>query len=286
MSRGRVVRTARSALFAAAALLLVPACAQPVVLDAAPEAPAYDGPLHVEGPAAPTDQDADRGGAAGRVVDCDTTSVGDTASEPYQNSVSASPVAALQRELREPNRGAAVGLREARREADRVLYTLEVDRRVKQATVVHRGTAIGGGTGWYVESWARCDWAELPPELAEHRGLEVWTDADGRRVATSRVASSRGPGHCGWQDMTFLNLDGGDLDGGRTYLENPQDSLYPDYVTVAYAREAPLPVEARDTGYDHGGRHLWLAPDQSRAFVGAPGSVAVWPRTVQPLGCA
>ena len=200
--------------------------------------------------------------------------------------MSRSPTAALERGLREPNRGANGGLREARREADRVLYTYEVDRRVKQAMIVHRGRAIDGDTGWYVESWARCDWAELSPELADDLGVEVWTDTSGRRVPTGRVSSSRGPEHCNWQDMMFLRLDEGDLDGGQTYVEHPHLELYPDYFTVPYAPKAQLPADARDTGYEHDGQHLWLAPDQSRAFVGTNDSVAVWPRTIQPLGCA
>lgn len=81
---------------------------------------------------------------------------------------------------------------------------------------MHRGPAVDGRTGWYVESWARCDWAELPPELAEALGLDVWTDASGRRVPTTRAASSRGPEHCNWDDMTFLSLNGAELDGGQT----------------------------------------------------------------------
>jgi hypothetical protein len=132
---------------------------------------------------------------------------------------------------------------------------------------------------------ARCDWAELPPELADRLGLDVWTDGSGRRVPTTRVMSSRGPEHCIWQDMTFLSLDGGDLDGGQTYVELPHRGLYPDYFAVPYARTADLPADARDAGYEHDGQHLWLAPDQSRAFVGTHDSVAVWPRTIQPLGC-
>jgi hypothetical protein len=80
-------------------------------------------------------------------------------------------------------------------------------------------------------------------------------------------------------------MDGGD-DGGQTYLEHPQSSLYPDYVTVPYAAKAALPADAEDTGYHRGDSRLWLAPDHNRAFVGTVDSVAVWPRTMQPLGCA
>jgi len=277
----------RAVMVGLAAVLLV-GCGQSVVVDAAPGSPPYEGPLHVEVTAAPGDENADRSGAAGQVVDCDAPLTGSSESEPYQaGPVSSSPAGALRRELRGyPTRGVTSGLREARREPDRVLYVYEVDRRVKQALIVHHGAALEGGSGWYVESWARCDWAELPPVLAEGLGLQVWTDAAGRRVPTSRVVSSAGPEHCGWQDMTFLELATGDLESGQTYVEHPDPAYYPDYFTVAYAASADLPATALDTGYERDGQHLWVARDQSRAYVGTRGSVSVWPRTVQPLGCA
>ncbi|WP_375426750.1 hypothetical protein [uncultured Friedmanniella sp.] len=266
--------------------LLLTACGRGVVVDAVPQATPYEGPLSVEVTAAPEDEDADRSGAAGRVVDCDGPPVGDSVHPPYEDTVSRSPAAALKRELRAPNRGATSGLHEARREADRVLYTFVVDGRVRQAVIVHRGPAVGGDVGWHAESWARCDWAELPPALAEAQGLAVWTDPSGRRLPTSQVSSSRGPEHCGWQDMVFLSLNGGDLNDGESYVEHPDPELYPDYFAVPYAAAGVLPAKTRDTRYERDGRHVWLAPDHSRAYVGTPSSVAVWPRVIQPLGCA
>lgn len=277
---------ATTALLGLASALLLVACDQGVALDAVPQAPPYEGPLYVEVTAAPDDPEPDRSGAAGRVVDCETPPVGDTEQQPFADSVSRTPGAALRRELRSPTRGANTGLREARRESDRVLYTYEVDRRIKQAIIVHRGLAIGGDIGWHAESWARCDWAELPPALADSLGIEVWTDKSGRRLPTSRVSSSRGPQHCHWEDMRFLSLNGGDLEDGESYVEHPEAELYPDYFTVSYTAAAALPADARDTGYERDGRHVWLAHNHSRAFVGTPDSVAVWPRVVQPLGCA
>jgi hypothetical protein len=100
------------------------ACGQPVVVDAAPEAPPYERPLYVRVTAAHDDQEADRTGAAGLVVDCDTTPVSQTEPDPYEDSVSRSPIAALQRGLETPNRGATTGLHEVRREEDRVLYPM------------------------------------------------------------------------------------------------------------------------------------------------------------------
>jgi hypothetical protein len=281
-----MVRARRVAPVVAAALLLT-ACGQSAVAPGAPEVPPYKGPLVVEVTAPPSDERADRSGAAGRVVDCDTPVTGDSRLSPYDGgSVSRSPAAALSEAVGEAHPGAEGGFREARREPGRVLYTYEAGGRTRQAYVVHRGPAVDGRTGWYVESWARCDWAEFPPAVAEGIGLQLWTDATGRPVATSRVVSGPGPEHCDWQRMTFLNLVGGDLERGQTYVAHPDPEYYPDYFRVAYVEGVPLPAGARDTGYQRDGRRLWVAADRSRAYVGTPAAVDVWPRTVQPLGCA
>lgn len=82
--------------------------------------------------------------------------------------------------------------------------------------------------------------------------------------------------------MTFLSIGGGDLDGARLPHYSPLRGL----PQRPYTSQAALPIDAEDTGYQRGGGRLWLAPDYSRAFVGTADSVAVWPRTIQPLGCA
>jgi hypothetical protein len=69
--------------------------------------------------------------------------------------------------------GVQEGLRTAIQEDHRVLYVLEVEGVVKQAVIV-RGRA--GGPSWYVESWARCDYSELPAYLTDSIGRRIWTD--------------------------------------------------------------------------------------------------------------
>jgi hypothetical protein len=282
------VQSRRSlALAAALVALLTAACERSAVVDAAPEAPPYRGPLVVEVTAPPSGQTADRSGAAGQVVDCDSETTGDVTAGPYDGGeVWRSPEVALTQAVGEAFRGVTEGFREARRETDRVLYTFEVDRRVKQAYIVHRGPAVDGHTGWYVESWARCDFAELPEAVAELVGLQIWTDATGRRVPTSRVESQPGSEHCDWQDMTFLSLDGGDFGEGETYVRKPHPDYYPDYFAEPYVAAQDLPAGARDTGYELDGRHLWISVDRRRAYVGTRDSVESWPRTTQLLGCA
>ena len=60
--------------------------------------------------------------------------------------------------------GVQEGPRVAKQEDHRVLHVLEVEGVVKQAVIVHDGptTEGAGGPGWYVKSWARCDYSGLP----------------------------------------------------------------------------------------------------------------------------
>jgi hypothetical protein len=81
--------------------------------------------------------------------------------------------------------------------------------------------------------------------------------------------------------MTFLHLD----DGGRrarSYVEDPEKELRP-YLAGPYRVGVPLPGDARDTGWERRGRHLWLSADGDHAYVGTPDSVATWPRLTS--GC-
>ncbi len=78
------------------------------------------------------------------------------------------------------------------------------------AVILHDGPALGGPSGWHMESWARCNPAEFPESVTSERGLEIWTDDAGKRVPTYRVVSSTGPEHCNWTSMRFLTLDESD----------------------------------------------------------------------------
>jgi hypothetical protein len=240
----------------------------------------YSGPLHVTRDAATHP----RAGAAGDVVDCDTWGAGGFDDQDvYGDGATAdSPEEALEVSRGEGGFGGVQdGLLVAASEDDRVLYVVEVDGVVKQAVIVHDGPATegAGGDGWYVESWAVCDYAELPRAFTDSLGLQVWSDASGRPVPTSTVASWRGPAHCDWQSMTFLEL------GKAHYVREPQPGLE-EFFAEPYLAHTDLPANAVDTGFEHDGEHLWLSPDEQRAFVGTADDVELWPRTVQPLGCA
>lgn len=250
----------------------------PVVTPPPAEHP-YDGPLYVTD--APTHPGA---GAAGQIVQCETWgSGGFNDAVPYAAGATGdSPERALANGISEwIFNGVQDGLQLAKTEQDRVLYDVEVDGVIKQAVIVHDGPATegAGGPGWYVESWAVCDASELPRAYTDSIGLQIWTAAAGHPVATTKIAAWRGPEHCDWQSMTFLEL------GKVSYVRDPKPEVA-DYFAEPYQAHAKLPGDAVDTGYRRDGARLWLSPDGQRAYVGTPDDVEVWPREQKPLGCA
>jgi hypothetical protein len=266
-------------------------CGQSVVVEVAPaRKPPYDGPLYVKVTTPPSDHSVDRTGAAGRVVQCDGEKVGDSSGEVYDGGeVGKTPAEGLKIGFDEYiYSGAQIGYRKAREEGDRVLYTYEVDNLVKEAVIVHRGRAVDGNVGWYVESWAACDPAEFPDSVTDFYHLQIWTDARGRRVPTTAVVSSPGPQHCNWEAMTFLTVGrhlGGNAPSGAIYVGNA-DPEYSDYFAERYRRHTKLAGNAIDTGYHRGDQHLWLSSDRKRAYVGTHEDVELWPRTTKDLLCA
>lgn len=225
-----------------------------------------------------------RAGAAGDVVQCRHFGTGgfEDAEVHSEGETADSPEKALDVGISEASfEGGQDGLAVAARTDDRVLFVREVDGVVKQAVIVHDGPATegAGGPGWYVESWARCDWSELPASAIPD-WLLLWTGRDGRPADTREIHSYVGPEHCEWQSMTFLEI------GGRTYLREPLAELRA-YVDHPYDAHAVLPDDAVATGFSRDGQRLWLAADHTTAYVGSHVSdVEAWPVEAKPLGCA
>ncbi len=261
-----------------AATLLVGGCGTADGASAEPDR-SYDGSLYVPG------EEARHAGAgaAGDIVDCQVWGAGGFSDEEIYGSGATAGTAEQALAVARSEGifgGVQDGLTVAKEESDRVLYVLEVGGVRKQAVIVRDGPATegAGGHGWYVESWAHCDYSELPDSFADSIGLQIWSDSSGRPVPTTTIESWLGPEHCDWQSMTFLSL------GRSTYVRDPQPDLA-DFFAEPYRPHATLPPGAVDTGFERDGEHLWLAPDDGRAFVGTTDEVEVWPRTTRPLGC-
>jgi hypothetical protein len=275
-------RHVASGLLLAVALAVGGCSDEHAVSSSEPARHPYNGPLFV-----PRDDAEHPGaGAAGDVVDCRTWGDGGFSDEAvYAHGATAdSPEQALENARSEMIFGGAQeGLRVAKQDEDRVLYVLEVAGMVKQAVIVHNGPATegAGGPGWHVESWAHCDYSELPRWFTDSIGLQIWTDASGRPVPTTTIQAWKGPEHCDWQSMTFLVLG----DERPIYVREPPPSL-DEYFAESYDPHAELPADAIDTGFSRDGKHLWLSADRQQAFVGTEDEVEAWPRDVKGLGCA
>ncbi len=236
-------------------------------------------------------------GAAGQIVRCSGPVVGTTRGAPYGGEdVGTTPDAAL-----EAGRswfswdGAQNGFSFVKEADDRRLYVLDVDGLVKQALILRHGPALRGDgtrdtvTRWWLESWARCDYAELPDEVARERGLQLWTDADGRRQPTSTLVSFDFRGDC-FPGTTALDVDGPVVGGSGEdapveYVRAPHPDLR-SYFADSYVEHTAVPGDAIDSGYSRAGDRLWFAEDRRFAYIGSEDDAEAWPRSSQPIRCA
>ncbi|MFE7929724.1 hypothetical protein ACFU6S_13440 [Streptomyces sp. NPDC057456] len=174
------------------------------------------------------------------------------------------------------------GFRVEREEADRVLYSYDVDGRTKVAVVVARDQEER--PGWGPETHASCDPAELPASVTDAGDEEIWTDEHGERVATTTLSSYPGAEHCDWQTAHFLGTGRGE--NHRQYVRDPDGVIEESLLTSPYDGDAVMPADARDTGYRYGDWRLWLTKDASTAYVRTSDGVEAWPLAKEMVACA
>lgn len=148
----------------------------------------------------------------------------------------------------------------------------------RKAIIVLNDTTIYG-SGWAVVALRSCDASEFDPSTPLTFPETIWTDASGHRISTETIVSVPGPGHCGWDRVTFLNVD------HQLYFRDPQ-KIMAQWTTTRFDSAAVLPKRAVNTGYRTGKWTLWLDPGKD-AYLVSPGHVERWPRSSDPfLGCA
>jgi len=252
-----------------------------------PDPNAYDGPMSVEPDYSDRASVLERSGAAGQALECDGKPYNGRGGD-YESgltSAQSSATEALEDWLDNEARASQVpekDYRVERDDGDRVLMSYDVDGLTKLAFIAADGIRdYDDDVGWGIEAWAQCDPAELPAEVSDALGIEVWEDESGARVPVTRLASFAGPEHCGWEDIVFLEL-GSD----RTYLRDTSGELA-DYLRTTYDHRSTVPAEAMDTGYRRGGRHLWVTPEAAYLVsVDDPGDVERWPAAKERIACA
>ena len=176
-------------------------------------------------------------------------------------------------------------VRVAARTESRVLFVHDVETRARFAALLERGR--GGNAGvWRLSAWAMCDPSELTGDNADRLGYGVWLDAGGDAVPTSRVMTLRGPEHCGWEDVTFVEVNRTST-RLRQFVYDPEGEL-PGLLHTTYDAHAQLPGAARDTGWRRGGLALWLHDGGDAAYLvnlADPADVQRWPRATRTIGC-
>ncbi|MDF6040635.1 hypothetical protein LRD69_00310 [Streptomyces sp. JH14] len=262
-----------------------------LVIEGTPPAAPYSGPLHLPHPKVEADTAQARmteSGAAGRALECDGVIYSGGGSEPWsKGDGGARPEEGLKLhfEIEQPDLP-QYGYRVERREADRVLYSFDVDGRTKIAVIVAKDGE--GRPGWGPETAASCDPAELPSSYTDKQPYRVWTDKDGHRVPVAELSSSAGSAHCDWQEANFLERGAGSGEGpaGRkVYARDPKGVLPSGMLTSAYDGDVTMPADARSTGYHLDDWELWLTDDTSRVYVRTPDGVEAWPAVKEHMGC-
>jgi hypothetical protein len=169
----------------------------------------------------------------------------------------------------------------------RVLFSYDVRGRTKVAFIAANSMRdFNDDKGWGIETWSQCDPSELPDQVTSALGIQVWHDASGNRIPVAKIESYPGPEHCDWQDITFLTVD--TKSGERLFVRDSTGELG-DLLVTAYDAVSTLPKHAIDTGFERGGRHLWLHPNGTAAYLvrrTSPESVERWPAAKQRVACA
>lgn len=235
----------------------------------------YDGPLYVA---------KGRYGAAGAAIDCPAAAGQNSRSDPYGGGVTSDSVEeALETAVSEGLFlfAPTSEVRLVATTTDRAMLVHEEGGRILMALVFRDGpgTEGAGGDGWYLESAARCDFAEFPEDFAEMAGYQLWRDEHGEPVPVTQVYSTPGSAHCDWESMTFLLLNR----ERDMFVSEPLPELE-NFIAGPYEVGVALPDDARDLGVERDGRHLWLGADGRYAYVGTREHLEAWPRI--DTGCA
>lgn len=156
-----------------------------------------------------------------------------------------------------------------------------VDGRLKVMLVsTNHFPGIPEDVGWEVVGLRACDPAEFDPDDGLTDDTRLWLDAEGLPVAATVIFSRPGPGHCGWEAVTFLHL------GDVLYLRDPEGAL-DESTNQRYAEVEAMPADALGTGLHTSEWQLFTVPDKRVVYVRTDdGTIERWARASDDIGCA
>lgn len=109
-----------------------------------------------------------------------------------------------------------------------------------------------------------------------------WVGPDGQ-AAPELVINEYDGGDCGNPSMTYLDFR------STTYARDIDGVLDPQRDTAGpFLADARLPEDARDTGYESSGRHLFISPSEGKkaVYLVEGDQVERWPKYLTQTFCA
>jgi hypothetical protein len=280
--------------FAASTLVAIIACQPPV---GAPSslAVASDGPVATEtGPASPMGTPSAGADADVRPVwvadlagqlDCDgpMNQIGEEVpAAPGLIDPALTPEDALANLLRVGNYAwlPAGGFDPPQVEGHWALYHYSVDGSVKVIAVgTDRSAGVEEPLGWDIVGLRACDPSEFDLADGLSDGTVLWLDAAGDVMPTARIFSRAGPGHCGWEGVTFLHI------GGELYFRDPEGVLA-GQTALPFKKVDALPSDAVDTDMHTQRQRLFRVSDPRAIYVRyVDGTIERWGRALDQVGC-
>jgi hypothetical protein len=121
--------------------------------------------------------------------------------------------------------------------------------------------------------------ASAEPTTGRSSDGTLWLDANDQLAPPDTIHSSPGPGHCGWESMTFLWLD------GAQYIRDPLGVLEGDWRSP-FDPDADLPDDAIDTGYHTATWRMFKVPSGEAVYVQTMDwTFERWGRPREEVGC-
>jgi hypothetical protein len=160
------------------------------------------------------------------------------------------------------------------------LHRYTIDGSVKAIAVsTDRFPEIEERLGWDIVGLRACDPSEFDPADGLPDGTILWLDAAGDVMPATRIFSRGGPGHCGWEGVTFLHI------GDELYLRDPEGVLAGE-TALSFKEVDALPSDAIDTDMHTATQRLFRVADPRAIFVRyEDGTVERWGRALDQIGC-
>ncbi len=160
------------------------------------------------------------------------------------------------------------------------LHRYQVDGALKAVMVsTDRFVEVPELVGWEIVGLRACDPSEFDPADGLGDGTILWLDAAGDAMPATRIFSRAGPGHCGWEGVTFLHI------GDELYLRDPEGVLA-GQTPLPFKDVDALPADAVDTDFHTATQRLFRVSDPRAIYVRyEDGTVERWGRALDQIGC-